>query len=73
VTEDFFWSGKIKNREQYFLEEASVTATEMALMLASSSPNEVVIENAATEPHVTDLAKMLTKMGAKIQGVGLEH
>jgi len=66
----FFLEWKNKKPGTIFLEEASVTATEMALMLASSSPNEVVIENAATEPHVTDLAKMLTKMGAKIQGVG---
>lgn len=61
-----------KKRENptLFLEEASVTATEMALMLATCSDQKTVIENAATEPHVTDLARMLTKMGAKIDGIG---
>lgn len=53
-----------------FLEEASVTATEMALMLASSMEGETVIEGAAAEPHVQDLAQMLSSMGAQIQGAG---
>ena len=53
-----------------FLEEASVTATEMGLMMASSMSDGVVIEDAAAEPHVSDLAQMLVKMGAKIDGIG---
>lgn len=53
-----------------FLEEASVTATEMALMVASSIPGETIIEGAAAEPHVVDLAQMLISMGAKIEGAG---
>ncbi|HBL52225.1 MAG: UDP-N-acetylglucosamine 1-carboxyvinyltransferase [Candidatus Blackburnbacteria bacterium RIFCSPHIGHO2_02_FULL_39_13] len=53
-----------------FLEEASVTATEMALMVASCIPGETVIEGAAAEPHIVDLAEMLIKMGAKINGAG---
>lgn len=55
---------------EVFLEEASVTATEMALMVAASIPGESVIEGAAAEPHVVDLAEMLVKMGAKIEGGG---
>lgn len=53
-----------------FLEEASVTATEMAIILASAIEGESVVEGAACEPHVVDLSEMLTKMGAKIDGVG---
>lgn len=53
-----------------FLEEASVTATEMALILASAVDGESVIEGAACEPHVVDLSEMLTKMGADIHGAG---
>ena len=53
-----------------FLEEASVTATEMALLFASAIEGESVIEGAACEPHVVDLAEMLTKMGSRIAGAG---
>ena len=53
-----------------FLNEASVTATENALLLAASIPEESMILNAACEPHVEDLATVLTKMGAKIKGAG---
>lgn len=66
----FFLDWKEKKSGTIFLEEASVTATEMALMMASSFDGGVTIENAAAEPHVTDLARMLIKMGAKISGVG---
>lgn len=53
-----------------FLEEASVTATEMALMVAAAIPEQSTIEGAAAEPHVVDLAQMLSKMGASIKGAG---
>lgn len=53
-----------------FLDEASVTATENALMLAVLTPGTTVIENAACEPHVEDLAVFLNSMGGKIQGAG---
>jgi UDP-N-acetylglucosamine 1-carboxyvinyltransferase len=53
-----------------FLREASVTATENALLLAASIPQQTVITNAACEPHVTDLVEVLQKMGAEIQGSG---
>lgn len=51
-----------------FLEKVSVTATEMALILAAAIPGKSIIENAAAEPHIVDLASMLTSMGAKISG-----
>lgn len=53
-----------------FLDEASVTATENALMIASLINGETVIRDAACEPHVEELAFVLEKMGAKISGAG---
>jgi UDP-N-acetylglucosamine 1-carboxyvinyltransferase len=53
-----------------FLDEVSVTATENAMMCAAAIPGETVIENAACEPHVEDLAVVLKKMGSKISGEG---
>ena len=53
-----------------FLDEASVTATENAIMTAVLAEGETVIQNAASEPHVQDLCKMLVSMGAKIEGIG---
>lgn len=48
----------------------TVTGTEDILMAAVLAEGETVIENAAREPEVTDLAELLTKMGAKIEGAG---
>ena len=56
--------------EDIFLDEASVTATENAIMAASLAEGTTIISNAASEPHVQELCKMLNKMGAKISGVG---
>ena len=53
-----------------FLDEASVTATENAVMAASVAEGKTIIQNAASEPHVQDLCNMLNSMGAKISGVG---
>ena len=53
-----------------FLDEASVTATENAVMAASMAEGKTIITNAASEPHVRDLCNMLNAMGAKIEGVG---
>lgn len=55
---------------QIFLQEASVTATENALIAASVAEGETTIKRAATEPHVVDLCQFLSKMGANIQGIG---
>jgi UDP-N-acetylglucosamine 1-carboxyvinyltransferase len=54
----------------FLMDEPSVMATENALMAAALAPGTTVIRNAASEPHVQDLARMLTCMGAKIDGVG---
>lgn len=53
-----------------FLDEASVTATENAIMVAVLAAGESVIRNAAAEPHVQDLCNMLNSMGAQITGIG---
>jgi UDP-N-acetylglucosamine 1-carboxyvinyltransferase len=53
-----------------FLMEASVTGTEQILMAAVLAEGTTVIRNAASEPHVQDLAKMLNQMGARISGLG---
>ena len=53
-----------------FLDEASVTATENAVMAAVLAEGQTIITNAASEPQVQDLCKMLISMGAKISGVG---
>jgi UDP-N-acetylglucosamine 1-carboxyvinyltransferase len=53
-----------------FMDEPSVMASENALLAAALTPGTTVIGNAACEPHVQDLARMLVKMGADIQGIG---
>ena len=53
-----------------FLDEASVTATENAVMAAVLSEGKTTITNAACEPHVQDLCRMLCAMGAEITGIG---
>ncbi|MGC9363286.1 MAG: UDP-N-acetylglucosamine 1-carboxyvinyltransferase [Fidelibacterota bacterium] len=56
-----------------FLKEASVTATENALLLAAATPGKSVIENAACEPHISDLITVLNKMGSFITGSGTNY
>ncbi|GHU96651.1 UDP-N-acetylglucosamine 1-carboxyvinyltransferase [Spirochaetia bacterium] len=53
-----------------FLDEASVTATENAVMAAVLAKGETILTNAASEPHVQDLCRMLCAMGARIAGIG---
>src|SRR5207247_7180627 len=53
-----------------FLDEASVTGTENAVMAATLARGETVIGNAACEPHVQDLCRFLVALGAHIDGVG---
>jgi UDP-N-acetylglucosamine 1-carboxyvinyltransferase len=53
-----------------FMDEPSVMGTENALMAAALTPGPTTISNAASEPHVQDLARLLVKMGAEIDGIG---
>jgi UDP-N-acetylglucosamine 1-carboxyvinyltransferase len=54
----------------FFMDEPSVMGTENALMAAALAPGHTIIRNAASEPHVQDLARMLIAMGANITGIG---
>ena len=51
----------------------TVTGTENLLMAATLAEGETVLENAAREPEVTDLANLLVAMGAKIDGIGTDR
>ncbi|MBA2616301.1 MAG: UDP-N-acetylglucosamine 1-carboxyvinyltransferase [Actinobacteria bacterium] len=53
-----------------FLDEASVTGTENAVMAAVLARGETIIGNAACEPHVQDLCRFLASLGAEIDGIG---
>ncbi len=55
---------------EIFMDEPSVMGTENALMAAALTPGDTTILNAASEPHVQDLARLLVKMGAPISGIG---
>jgi UDP-N-acetylglucosamine 1-carboxyvinyltransferase len=55
---------------EIFLDEASVMATENALMAAAAADGQSVIYNAASEPHVQGLCNFLTGMGVEIGGIG---
>ncbi|MCL2069469.1 MAG: UDP-N-acetylglucosamine 1-carboxyvinyltransferase [Treponema sp.] len=64
-----FSAGRLKGAD-IFLDEASVTATENAIMAAVLAKGETILTNAASEPHVQDLCRMLCAMGARIEGIG---
>ena len=53
-----------------FMDEPSVMGTENALMAAALTAGPTTISNAASEPHVQDLARLLCSMGAKVDGIG---
>ncbi len=55
---------------EVFLDEPSVTGTENAIMAAVLAPGRTCLINAACEPHVQDLCRLLVKMGAQIDGIG---
>ncbi len=62
-------SGRLKGAK-INLDISSVGATGNILMAATLAKGTTLISNAATEPEITSLAKMLVKMGAKIDGIG---
>ncbi len=53
-----------------FMDEPSVMATENALLAAALTEGATTIQNAASEPHVQDLARLLVQMGAEVEGIG---
>ncbi len=57
---------------RYYMDVVTVTGTENLMMAAALAEGTTVLENAAKEPEVVDLAEMLIKMGAKITGAGTD-
>jgi UDP-N-acetylglucosamine 1-carboxyvinyltransferase len=70
ISDAFIFSSPGLRGEDIFLDEASVTATENAVMAAVLADGETILTNAASEPHVQDLCRMLCLMGASIDGIG---
>jgi len=70
ISDNFTFTAKTLTGADIFLDEASVTATENAIMAAVLAKGKTILTNAASEPHVQDLCNMLVQMGAKIEGIG---
>ncbi len=64
-----FKASKLKGAD-ILLDEASVTATENAIMAASLAEGHSIIRNAASEPHIQELCHFLNVLGAKIENIG---
>jgi UDP-N-acetylglucosamine 1-carboxyvinyltransferase len=62
-------SRRLRGRD-ILLDEASVTATENGIMAAALAEGTTILRNAASEPHVQDLCRLLVAMGCPIQGIG---
>ena len=70
VGESYKIEGKKLVGAEIFLDEPSVTGTENALLAAVMAHGRTVLRNAAAEPHVQDVARLLIAMGASIEGIG---
>jgi UDP-N-acetylglucosamine 1-carboxyvinyltransferase len=66
----YYLSASSLHGTDILLDEASVTGTENVLMAAALAKGTTIIRNAASEPHVQDLARCLNQMGARISGIG---
>lgn len=66
---EYRMSARALRGRKMFLDEASVTATENAVMAAVLADGETLIYNAAAEPHVQDLCRFLNLLGAQIEGI----
>lgn len=62
-------ASRLRGAEIHF-DKITVTGTENVLMAATLAEGETILSNAAREPEITDLADLLIKMGAKIEGAG---
>src|SRR5260221_959369 len=69
VGDTYKLEGKLAGAD-IFLDEPSVTGTENALMAAVCASGTTVLRNAASEPHVQDLARFFASLGAPIDGIG---
>ena len=70
INDNFKFSANTLNGADIYLDEASVTATENAIMAAVLAKGKTILTNTACEPHVQDLCNMLVLMGAHIEGIG---
>ena len=72
ITEDYVYAHASEGLQgtQIYLDFPSVGATENVIMAASMAKGKTVIENAAEEPEIVDLATFLNAMGANIRGAG---
>jgi UDP-N-acetylglucosamine 1-carboxyvinyltransferase len=68
--EGFELSAKVLRGADILLDEASVTGTENAVCAAVLAQGTTLLRNAASEPHVQSLCRLLVRMGAKIDGIG---
>ena len=66
---EYRMSAQTLRGKKMFLDEASVTATENAIMAAALAEGTTTIYNAAAEPHVQDLCRFLNLLGAQIEGI----
>ncbi|WP_236977081.1 UDP-N-acetylglucosamine 1-carboxyvinyltransferase [Membranihabitans maritimus] len=70
VQDSYYLSGTKLKGDFILMDEISVTGTANLLMAAVLTPGKTTIYNAACEPYVQQLCKLLVKMGARIQGIG---
>ena len=68
--EGYYLEAKELRGADILLDEASVTATENAVCAAAVARGETILRNAASEPHVQGLCRLLLQMGAQIEGIG---
>jgi UDP-N-acetylglucosamine 1-carboxyvinyltransferase len=73
LTDVFEISADALRGADVFLDEPSVTGTENALMAAVCASGTTTLRNAASEPHVQDLAHFLVALGARIEGIGTNN
>ncbi|MFN2236611.1 MAG: UDP-N-acetylglucosamine 1-carboxyvinyltransferase [Anaerolineales bacterium] len=66
----FRFKAKQLNGNEILLDEASVTATENAIMAAVTAKGTTILRNAASEPHVQELCQFFNRLGGKIQHIG---
>ncbi len=70
INKTIYADGTAMKAGKVILREFSVTATENVMLAAASLPSSTVIHIAANEPHIVALARLLTRMGAKVKGAG---
>lgn len=70
IDNQFHFDGRKLRGADILLDEASVTATENAIMASVLAKGETIIRNAASEPHIQELCQFLNLLGAKIENIG---